>query len=221
MGRRSRYDLQDVKARAKNHWTSILSGVASLDDVALSGRHVPCPVCGGTKPWRYSNIHDDGGGICNHCGKFGDGFAVIQWILGVELPSAIDMVGDFLGMEPKRRGGTAAATTARRRTPPAVKRDRPRKNKQVHFKELAWNDSLANSFCRRKGWDIDALKEFGAIRAEYGRAKEIVIAVPLFGESGATTGYTMFPVSGGRFRSFGNEGEAPKTLTYKFDGARE
>ena len=76
------------KARnlSNGRWGSILGSLAAQLSPALDAggrRHVPCPVHGGTDGFRFfQNFEESGRAICNTCGHFHDGFAVLQWANG-------------------------------------------------------------------------------------------------------------------------------------------
>lgn len=74
---------------------------ASLSvQVPPSGRHGPCPVCGGGRD-RFRTINAErarGGWICNVCGTSGDGIDLVARVHGVALAEAVGMVADVLGI---------------------------------------------------------------------------------------------------------------------------
>lgn len=75
-------DAALVRQHARDQWTGILGRLAPTLDQALSrpGRHVPCPVHGGRDGLRvFKDVNERGGGICNTCGAFSDGFALLMW----------------------------------------------------------------------------------------------------------------------------------------------
>jgi putative DNA primase/helicase len=43
----------------------------------LTGKNGPCPMCGGTDRWRFTDFKGDGHWICNHCGQ-GNGFDLLR-----------------------------------------------------------------------------------------------------------------------------------------------
>jgi putative DNA primase/helicase len=106
-----------VKAIARGHWSGILSRLAPILEAALArpGRHVPCPIHGGKDGFRVFNDVDlSGGGICNTCGSFSDGFALLMWANDWGFRAALDAVARSLGCTD---GGTLAPVTPR---PPPV-----------------------------------------------------------------------------------------------------
>lgn len=77
--------VADVRAAACGRWLEILPAVAPALGPACArvGRHVPCPVHGGRDGFRlFKDAADTGGGVCNSCGRFSDGIAVLQWATG-------------------------------------------------------------------------------------------------------------------------------------------
>ena len=78
---RNTIEACDVRQLAAGRWTEILEAVAPALEPALRrpGRHVPCPVHGGKDGFRlFRDVAQTGGGICNTCGAFHDGFAVLM-----------------------------------------------------------------------------------------------------------------------------------------------
>lgn len=84
---------------AQGRWDRILREVAGLGDVALSGKHGPCPICGGSDRFRFDNKEGRGTFFCNNCGP-GDGIALVQKVRNVDFASAAKMVDQYLGNTP-------------------------------------------------------------------------------------------------------------------------
>lgn len=99
-----------VKDAAFNNWEDILKRLApEIPDKAYSklGRHVPCPVHGnGTKGDGFKlfkkDFHETGGGMCNSCGRFHDGFSLLMWLRGWDFSTTVQAVGEHLGITNKR-----------------------------------------------------------------------------------------------------------------------
>jgi putative DNA primase/helicase len=68
-----RTNVRDVAA---GRWPGILQALG-VPEAALSGRHVPCPVCGGTDRFRFDDKDGRGTWICSHCGA-GDGVSLVM-----------------------------------------------------------------------------------------------------------------------------------------------
>lgn len=84
-----------VSEIATGRWPAILMhfGVA---ESFLSGKHGPCPVCGGRDRFRFDNKAGRGTWICNHCGSH-DGFAMLQILKGWTFKEAAFQVEQIVG----------------------------------------------------------------------------------------------------------------------------
>jgi putative DNA primase/helicase len=110
-------DVKEVKAQAAGKWSSVLGAIAPAlaDAIDKSGRHVPCPVHIGKNGdgFRlFKNFNDTGGGCCNTCGKFPDGFKLLQWVTG-------DSFHEVLTAVAKELGTPSVPSTHKRLPPPA------------------------------------------------------------------------------------------------------
>lgn len=102
------YKADDVRAAVRGKWLEVLLFLAPELEPALRkvGKHVTCPVHGTTKRngkgdgFRlFKDAHETGGGVCNHCGSFHDGFELLMWLNRWEFKEALAAVGEFLGVE--------------------------------------------------------------------------------------------------------------------------
>ena len=67
--------------------------------VPPSGRHGPCPYCGGKDRFRTIPAERDRGGwICGGCGTSGDGIDLVARVHGVALVEAVGMAADVVGI---------------------------------------------------------------------------------------------------------------------------
>jgi phage/plasmid primase-like uncharacterized protein len=76
---------------------------ALADALAHIPRHVLCPVHGGRNGdgFRlFGNVAESGGGVCNSCGTFADGFALLMWVNNWSFREALAAVASFLGLAP-------------------------------------------------------------------------------------------------------------------------
>lgn len=85
---------QNTKQRARGKWRGILGHI--LGPKAVSTKHGPCPMCGGDDRYRFDNNRNNGDWICNVCGV-GDGFLLLQKVLGISFADAAKMVDDIVG----------------------------------------------------------------------------------------------------------------------------
>ncbi len=96
------YDVRSVKAAATGRWDQILAALSPALQPALEkpGRHFSCPVHGGKDgdAFRvFRDVADSGGGVCNTCGAFSDGFKLLAWAHGQSFAEVLAAVATYLG----------------------------------------------------------------------------------------------------------------------------
>lgn len=86
------------KARevAQGRWRGILASFG-LSDRQLSGRHGPCPVCGGKDRFRFDDKGGRGTYYCSHCGA-GDGIALVMAWKGIDFREAAQEIERAAGV---------------------------------------------------------------------------------------------------------------------------
>lgn len=97
------YDSEVVRETARGRWDEILYRLAPEIQDALDRprRHHPCPVHGGKDGFRvFKDVRETGGGVCNTCGAFHDGFAMLAWLRGWSFRESRDAVAQDLGLAP-------------------------------------------------------------------------------------------------------------------------
>ena len=100
-----KYDAQRVKNDACGRWGQVLSCLAPVlnDAIERRGKHVPCPVHGGRDGFRvFPDVDETGGGVCNTCGYFADGFALLMWINSWDFTRTIREVAECVSSAPVR-----------------------------------------------------------------------------------------------------------------------
>ncbi|MBK1699951.1 DUF7146 domain-containing protein [Thiococcus pfennigii] len=98
-----RIEAGALRAQAAGRWPEVLAVLAPALMPALErlGRHGPCPVHGGRDGFRlFRDVLETGGGICNSCGTFPDGFALLMWVNHWSFPQALQAVAQALGGSP-------------------------------------------------------------------------------------------------------------------------
>lgn len=90
-------DFDTVKAEATGRWTGIFSELGI--DVG-EGNHQACPLCGGKDRFRYDNKDGKGTYICGQCGA-GDGWVLVQKVLGCDFAEAVKQVKPIIGIVDK------------------------------------------------------------------------------------------------------------------------
>jgi putative DNA primase/helicase len=104
--------MSELALKAKGRWRSILPALGVSSDF-LSGRHGPCPVCGGSDRFRFDDKDQRGTFYCNACGA-GDGFKLLQLVHGWDFART--------AKEVEGQVGAAPVETAKDRVDPAVVR---------------------------------------------------------------------------------------------------
>lgn len=90
---------EEVKAAATGRWLEVLTAVAGIPREQLDRKGHPCPKCGGDD--RFSLIDEVAGAVlCRKCfaKENGDGLAAVAWMHGCDFPTALKMVGSYLGL---------------------------------------------------------------------------------------------------------------------------
>ena len=128
-----------MRALAVGRWLDVLAALAPALAPALDrpGRHVPCPVHGGTDGFRlFRDVDQTGGGVCNTCGTFPDGFALLKWVNGWSFPETLRAVAHALGLSADRATWRTWACSPRPRPP---ERDR---ESVIEALNRVWEHSL-------------------------------------------------------------------------------
>lgn len=91
---------------ARGRWKAILIGMGVSPEL-VSGKHGPCPWCGGRDRFRFTDFEEKGLYICNQCGG-GDGFKLAHKVLGLSYSKVCKEVEGLVGKveiapPPKRR----------------------------------------------------------------------------------------------------------------------
>lgn len=95
---------QELAARCRGRWTEIVSHLAGQPAMLAAIERGPrrfgfCPVHGGVHgdAFRiFKDFEETGGAVCNTCGKFGNGFALLKWLNGWNFAQAAEMIESHL-----------------------------------------------------------------------------------------------------------------------------
>ncbi len=94
---------------ARNRWPELLVRFG-IDQKLLTGKHSPCPACGGRDRFRFDDKDGRGAFHCSKCGA-GDGFALLKLALGWGFKQAADEIERIAGtiqpVEPKSQQSEA------------------------------------------------------------------------------------------------------------------
>lgn len=117
-------DGKEVKRKASGRWIEILGRLAPTlaPFTDKPGKHGPCPVHGGKGDGfrLYKDVNETGGGHCNTCGGFPDGFALISWATGDSYKQVLNDVAEILGGANTYKDRPAPAVPAKPKVDPAV-----------------------------------------------------------------------------------------------------
>ena len=80
---------------ARGKWRGILQELG-VDQDFLTGKHRPCPMCGGKDRFRWDNQNGNGGYICSQCGA-GSGFSLLMGAHGWDFATAARRVDEVVG----------------------------------------------------------------------------------------------------------------------------
>jgi putative DNA primase/helicase len=85
----------DIMKLAQGKWPSVLMS-CGLEGRFLTGKHSPCPLCGGKDRFRYIDKTGDGWWICNQCGS-GDGMDLLMGFTNQNFVQARDQIRPIVG----------------------------------------------------------------------------------------------------------------------------
>lgn len=107
--------IDTVRNAADGNWLFIVSALSPECSDALKkpGKHVRCPVHGGTDGFRLfkSDFLETGGGICNTCGPRHDGFELLMWLNDWTFNDTLEAVAGYLGVKKEIRQGSQSVST--------------------------------------------------------------------------------------------------------------
>lgn len=84
-----------IHDRANKRWLDILTALG-IPPSYLSGRHGPCPLCGGKDRWRWDDRGGSGSWICSHCGA-GNGVDLVMKFHKLEFREAAKLIESKIG----------------------------------------------------------------------------------------------------------------------------
>ncbi len=90
---------EKLSERARDRWTTILPALG-IDRKFLKRKNGPCPMCGGTDRWRFTDIKGKGTWWCNHC-HGGNGIALVMKFTGLPFHEAAQRIERAIGEAPR------------------------------------------------------------------------------------------------------------------------
>lgn len=127
--------------RARGRWREILPRLG-IAPAFLTGRHGPCPLCGGKDRFRFTDRDRDGWYICGQCGA-GTGILLIRKLHGWDHATACREVDAIIGNDPP------AVVEAQQKDKSA---DRRRAIERAL--DCATDPDIAEAYLRRRGLAI-------------------------------------------------------------------
>lgn len=89
--------FDQVREASNGRWKDLIFPAFGINVPNHKTKHGPCPICGGTKPFRCDDKQGKGTWICNHCDA-GDGFSLIEKSRGMDYSTVLKEVGAVLGL---------------------------------------------------------------------------------------------------------------------------
>lgn len=97
--------IESVKQRAHGRWSELLRHFGA-EPRLLKRRNMPCPLCGGTDRFQYTDKFGEGNYHCRHCGA-GAGFKLLMALTGWDFRNALHEVETYLGLVHEMRPATS------------------------------------------------------------------------------------------------------------------
>jgi putative DNA primase/helicase len=88
--------VEALKARSRGRWREVLLACGVAEQV-LNRRNQPCPSCGGTDRFQFTDKYGAGNYYCRGCGP-GDGFKLLQACCGRDFVGAVKRIEQYLGI---------------------------------------------------------------------------------------------------------------------------
>ena len=89
--------LRAAEVHQRVNWSVILERLG-VGPEFLTGKHCPCPICGGKDRFRFTNFRKHGDYFCNGC-EAGDGFKLLMKFHGWDFSTALERVIEAAGLE--------------------------------------------------------------------------------------------------------------------------
>ena len=87
--------VAEIKRHAHGGWAEILRTLG-IDEDILNKRNQPCPLCGGTDRFQYTDKYGEGNYHCRGCGP-GGGLKLLQGIKGWDFGTVLKRVEECIG----------------------------------------------------------------------------------------------------------------------------
>lgn len=149
-------DAKEVKRLAAGRWPDIISRLAPtlaplLPSPGKQPRHGRCPVHADSVDGFkfFKDYEDTGGAVCNTCGKFPDGFKLIQWATGDDFKQVLSDVNEILGGVDKQNTRAAPVVNVKPKVDPAADDERIRNSLRSVYRQAVTLDQPQAEPARR------------------------------------------------------------------------
>lgn len=119
--------VAELKGRAHGRWTEILMALG-IDAKILNKRNQPCPLCGGTDRFQYTDKYGEGNYYCRGCGP-GGGLKLLQGIHGWDFGTVLKRVEGWVG-------GTGITYYR-----PPIRSNEPYEDRMKKLVQRIWNEA--------------------------------------------------------------------------------
>lgn len=92
---------EDIHELARGRWRGILMA-AGISEKFLTGKHGPCPTCGGKDRFRWDNRDNGGGSFCSVCGSR-SGVDLVMTVRNIDFLEARKWIMGEIGNSPVER----------------------------------------------------------------------------------------------------------------------
>ncbi len=153
--------------RANGQWQNILVALG-VEPRYLTGKHGPCPFCGGRDRWRFTDFNGDGLFICNQCGN-GNGVTLAMRYFKLSFREAARLIEEVIGIP-----SSAPPPT------PSRKRDQGRIKRDLH---RLWSDAVRI----RSGDPVDLYLRSRGLGPPYSEALRSALSLMHIDDDGVIT----------------------------------
>lgn len=88
--------MADVTDAVKGRWHGILKTLG-VDEKYLQNKNGPCPLCGGTDRYTFTDMNGDGVYLCRGCGN-GNGWTLVQKLYKWDFRTAVEHIEPLVGL---------------------------------------------------------------------------------------------------------------------------
>jgi putative DNA primase/helicase len=106
--------IDDVKARAHGHWPQFLLHLGLEERMITRRLNLPCPFCGGTDRFQFTDKFGEGNYHCRSCGP-GGGFQLAQQVTGMGFHDVLQAAEKYFGACPPAQAGATEPSPDRMR----------------------------------------------------------------------------------------------------------